>query len=247
MSEETKGNYARYMRGELNGNDKIIGSHGHDSFRTGDGDDIVRAKKGDDIVFVSRGTKRIYGGKGVDTVIFRETEDVYRIDMNAKGGIYVDTAETKAHCWSVERLMFHDDKLVSPVLDTSLLRADKVNQVQFARKSVLVASDAGEALFLLGDNGSAKGGLGDDHIFGIGDETKVFYEGSMFDYAIHRNCDGSLIFRHVKFGTDYLVNVRWLHFEDGTRIQTRFVPDEWLGNTAYEAFVADVTDPATGQ
>ncbi|GHC60951.1 hypothetical protein [Limoniibacter endophyticus] len=245
MTREVTSNFHLFDQGALNGNDNLTGSHHHDGIWTGDGTDHVQSKGGNDAIFLGKGHKEVDAGKGHDTVIFRETEEIYDITINERGRISVNAGETRANLWNVEQILFRNDTQTSHLLITSFLRAGKLNRVQFTRKAPLIASDEGEALLSIGDDGWLRGGRGDDHLIGIGDRTKVFYEGSMFDYAIHRDEEGNLLIRSKMFGTDMLMNIDWLHFSNNTRIQENFIPDEWLGETGFQGIYDTPIDLAT--
>lgn len=217
------------------GNDTIIAGGGNDSIDGWDGNDSIVAGAGDDLIEVTRGNDTIDGGEGTDSVIFSGDAANFTISQSDGVTTVVDSVGSggTVSITNAERLVFFDATApVSSLLvgtsagDTLVGSGDAAEFFSGGDGADSLVGSAGADTLIGGaGNDSIDGGNGDDliiagdgndiYVGGVGTDVAVF-EGSIANYGIREQADGSFVVRDFvgNGGTDLFNGVETLRFDD---------------------------------
>jgi len=197
------------------GDDTLIGGAGDDTLIGGPGDDVLIGGAGNNLLEGDQGNDTVLGGSGNDTIVggHGEGDDVY----NGGGGVNTVT-------YTSANLPIQVDLAAGTASGDPAIGVDALTGIQN------VGGGSGNDT-LLGDSGAnfLRGGLGDDLLVGRGGDDSLdggtgrdtaSFAGSIANYAITLNGDGTASVRSLSTagpfaeGLDRLVNVEALRFAD---------------------------------
>jgi len=207
------------------GNDTLIGGNGDDALTGRGGDDRLLGGADNDILIGGSGRDILNGGDGADQFIFQDT--VRGLGDNSDVDIIVDFDSSEGDNISINGFGIETFGDLLPLMSdvNGNVRIDfgegNILIIRNTEMGSLTASDFGlpEApSFIEGTNADDIltgsnidnvffGGAGDDIINGNGGEyNQADYDGSISDYAIFANDDGSYTVSHAD-GTDTLTDI----------------------------------------
>ncbi len=190
--------------------ERITGSGRQDVFYGDAGQNDFRGL-GDYDWFVSStgGRERYFGGDGIDTVTYFNASS--GIVANLSNGATVNGRESGYGSGgdAARDLYFEIENLVGSRFDDELRGSSERNQLN--------GLEGDDFIFGYGGIDYLKGGLGNDHIDGGGGSDYALFEGNASDYSLTRGSgsNSNQITVVGAEGTDSLVDVEYLSFDDG--------------------------------
>lgn len=209
------------------------------------GDDILTGTAGDDRITPFSGDDIIDGGAGNDTVVFFGTHADYIITANADGSWTVTDTEQAADTqgtsivMNIENFNFTRTGNFTP---TQLFALQTTNDqtitgTEFSEdlsgslgNDTLIAGAGADSLYGGPGDDRLQSGRGDDFVNGgIGTDILVL-DGSLADFTIAANDDGSYQIADTRTGqnnqgTDQVINVEQVEFTSGETISMA----DWIG------------------
>ena len=167
---------------------------------------------GDDRLTSAATNDSIWGGaSGQDTVVFSGSLSDYSVKANSDGShtitdLRAGSPDGSDKVRSVELFEFADQTVTLATL------------LETARRAI-VGTDAGDSLSGSIHDDIFEGGGGVDHIWGAAGEDTAVYSGSIYDYSITENENGSYIVRDLRPGSpdgvDTVRDIEKFRFSDG--------------------------------
>ncbi|RZJ47492.1 MAG: matrixin family metalloprotease [Brevundimonas sp.] len=214
-------------------NDVLVGTASDDQMYAYGGDDVVIGEGGNDIIHAGAGNDAIIGGAGndtidggdgIDTAIFAGSFSAYSV-TTTNGVITVTGPDGTDTLTNIERLAFDDGTLVVGPNGIRLFNGTGGNDVLVGSGSDdqmyayggddVVIGDAGADIIHAGaGNDAIIGGVGNDTIDGGDGTDTAIFAGSFSAYSV--TTTNGVITVTGPDGTDTLVNVERLAFDDGT-------------------------------
>jgi len=183
----------------------LEGSDGADILYGGAGDDILDGGDGDDTFYIGVGADKVIGGFGTDTVHFVAGAAALNLDLSTfrngqftAGGLSISEVETIGSI-------------------TGSAQNDRITVGNAYLGSVTIDGGAGDDV-LVGGGGDdiIRGGAGNDTIDGGAGKDTVRYAGTMQDYRVVTNGDGSITVTDLRVGSpdgvDHLTSIELLAF-----------------------------------
>ncbi|RRN62598.1 calcium-binding protein [Caulobacter sp. 602-1] len=183
----------------------LEGSDGADILYGGTGDDILDGGYGDDTFYIGVGDDKVTGGFGTDTVHFVAGATALNLDLSTfKNGQF-----------TAGGLSITEVEAIGSI--TGGAQNDKITGGAGYAGSVTIYGGAGDDV-LVGGGGDdiIRGGAGDDTIDGGAGKDTVRYAGTMRDYRVVTNGDGSVTVTDLRAGApdgvDHLTGIETLAF-----------------------------------
>jgi Ca2+-binding RTX toxin-like protein len=183
----------------------LEGSEGADILYGGARDDILDGGDGDDTFYIGVGDDKVTGGFGTDTVHFVAGATALNLDLSTfKNGQF-----------AADGLSIKEVEVIGSI--TGSAQNDKITVGAGYAGSVTIYGGAGDDV-LVGGGGDdiIRGGAGDDTIDGGAGKDTVRYAGTMRDYRVVTNGDGSITVTDLRAGSpdgvDHLTSIETLAF-----------------------------------
>lgn len=196
------------------GQNRIEGTAGADVINGHGGNDELLGAAGDDLISGGAGDDLIDGGSGVDTARLSGDQGDYVLNRNADGSVTLrdirglDGVDVLR---SVETLQFDGN---STSIALALLVADYGTG---SSDGWIEGTSGADFLYGLGGDDTLAGREGDDVYDGGPGDDVVSLVGSLTDYALSRNADGtvSVVTLTGIDGSDLLRDIEGVYFETG--------------------------------
>ena len=189
------------------------------------GDDRLTGTAADDHIAAGAGNDILYGGAGND-YLDGETGDYNQVDMDGQASDYTFTRNADGTV-TVQNATFGTDTLKNIqgvwfygenkwyALDDLAPAKGPLNTINgTAGNDTLDGTDAADAINGAAGDDILYGGLGNDVIDGGEGNDMVDFNGTVADYTITKNADGSITFANAYWGTDTVKNVESVFFFD---------------------------------
>ena len=202
-------------------NDILFGDAGNDRLWGGDGDDVLNGDNNSEEQ--GFGNDVLIGGNGADIFVFSQTgvgtdrnfdritdfnsAEGDRIDLSDFGPVDLrDVLSVSSQVGDHVRIDFEDGNRLT-ILNTDLSTLTAADFGLEEAPSFIEGTDGNDVMIGSNINNVFFGGTGDDIINGNGgDYNQADYNGSISDYAIFANGDGSYTVSHAE-GTDTLTDI----------------------------------------
>ncbi|NIX75119.1 cadherin domain-containing protein [Microvirga terricola] len=195
--------------------------NGNDTINSSERDEIINAGSGDDLIVPSGGQDFVDGGEGTDTIDYSQAWGIFSARISLVG---VDEWSDAPRGGSL-RLVNIENAVATAGHDTvygsaiaNRLEGRGGNDVLDGRagNDTLVSGDGNDTIF--GGDGAdfIQGDAGDDSIDGGKGFDTVVFSGSLSDYIVVANAQGSVTITDKRGidGTDTLTGVEALKFKD---------------------------------
>lgn len=189
------------------------------------GDDRLAGTAADDHISAGAGNDALYGGFGND-YLDGETGDYNQVDMDGQASDYTFTRNADGTV-TVENATFGTDTLKNIqgvwfygenkwyALDDLAPATGPANTINGTDgNDTLEGTIANDVINAAAGDDVLYGGLGNDVIDGGDGNDMVDFNGSVSDYTITKNGDGSITFANATWGTDTVKNVESVYFFD---------------------------------
>jgi Ca2+-binding RTX toxin-like protein len=206
------------------GADNLWGSAEANNLVGGGADDGLWGADLDDVLTGGVGRDYIDGGAGSDTAVFSDASSSYSWTKNADGSVSITdlrggSPDGSDYLINVEYLQFTNGTVgISNLVTTGTAGVDSL--WGGGGVDIMDAQAGDDGLWGAGGNDILTGGAGRDYLDGgAGDDTAAF-SGAAWNYSSIRNADGSISITDLRGGSpdgsDYLINIEFLQFTDGT-------------------------------